>query len=183
MQEESAQMRTSDESNDAELFQGFLSDDPQAKSDFIRRWEMPMYRIALRIVGQAADAEEVRQAVLLKMLQRPEVLPQPQRIATWIRRCVINESLTFLRKRLRFAHADLVDCETNGTSVDRSDETVLLKSALEGFPPDARALLALRFDEGLTVRQIASIVNKPRSTVHAQLQSAIQSLRKKLISN
>ena len=183
MQTETAQEQTGDEASDADLCRGFVDGSRQAKSDFVRRWESPMYRIALRIVGQSADAEEVRQTVLLRMLQRPESLPQPQNIAAWIRRCVINESLTLLRKRRRFASSDIAESERTEPPTDRSIEAAQLHAVLDQMPPEIRALLSLRFDEGLTVREIADVVDQPRSTVHAKLQSAIGTLRKKLNSN
>ncbi len=43
------------------------------------------------------------------------------------------------------------------------------------------ALLSLRFDEGLTVREIADVLERPRSTVHFQLEQAVKSLRSKLV--
>jgi len=183
VQTETVLMRESDDTTDADLFRAFLAGSRQAKCDFVRRWEAPMYRIAFRVVGQAADAEEVRQIVLLRMLQRPESLPKPQSIGAWIRRCVVNESLSLLRKRKRVSHTDDLETQQVASSEDCSDEAQQLCEALERLPAETRALLALRFDEGLTVREIADVVNKPRSTVHAKLQNAIESLRKKLNSN
>lgn len=136
-----------------------------------------MYRIAFRIVRQRSDAEEVRQTVLLRMIQRPEVLPDANRIASWIRRCVVNESITLLRKRKRLTNVEDFAAFEDSLPSSCSDDARQLGSLLERLEPETRALLALRFDEDLTVRQIANIVDKPRSTVHAKIQAAINSLR------
>lgn len=161
---------------DARLFRGFLTGNRDAMHGFISRWESSVYRISFRIVGQASDAEEVRQTVFLKMLQRPDVLPDADRVAGWIRRCVVNESITLLRRRVRHLQVDTLD-EYAAPNEQPSDDAKLLKVFFAELDPRQRALLALRFDEGLTVRQIAEVMEMPRSTIHERLQAAIGSLR------
>jgi RNA polymerase sigma-70 factor (ECF subfamily) len=168
--------------SDTELYRRFLSGNASDQLRFVRRWETPMFQIAFRIVGQSADAEEVRQAVLLRIIQKPDVLPKPEHIAGWIRRCVVNESITLVRKRNRHSYETIDEYVDQPDSHD-TDDAYCLRQLLEGLEPKTRALLTLRFDEGLSVRQIAEIVEKPRSTVHAKIQSAINHLRKQLKSS
>lgn len=165
------------EADDARMFREFVSGDRDAMCRFVRRWEAPMYRIAFRIVRQSSDAEEVRQTILLRMLQCPEVLPQAKRIGAWIRRCVVNESISLLRKRRRQSQLDVFDAHVI-PSTERNDDVERLQTLLAELEPRQRALLALRFDENFTVRQIAEVMETPRSTIHENLQSAIESLRK-----
>ncbi len=163
--------------DDARMFREFLSGDREAMCRFVQRWEASMYRIAFRIVKQSSDAEEVRQTVLLKMLQAPDLLPQAERIGAWIRRCVVNESISLVRKRRRQFQLDVYD--TPAVTADEPNDGVeRLQSLLADLEPRQRALLALRFDENLTVRQIAEVMETPRSTIYENLQSAIESLRK-----
>ncbi len=135
-----------------------------------------MYRVAYRIVGQSADAEEVRQTILLRMIQRPELLPQASRIAAWIRRRVVNESISLVRKRRRESQLE-VGNELPAHFAEPSGDSGQLHTLLGKLEPSQRALLALRFDEQLTVREIAEVTETPRSTVHDSLQSAIDVLR------
>ena len=50
--------------------------------------------------------------------------------------------------------------------------------ALQTLTADERALLTLRFDEGLTIREIAEVFERPAATVHVQLERAIEHLRR-----
>ncbi|MCA9202873.1 MAG: sigma-70 family RNA polymerase sigma factor, partial [Planctomycetales bacterium] len=52
-----------------------------------------------------------------------------------------------------------------------------LSIALAELSPDARAILSLRFDEDLTFREIAVLLDRPPSTVKSQLAKAIAQLR------
>lgn len=137
-------------------------------------------QIAYRIVGQVADAEEVRQTVLLRMLEAPEKIPKTAQFTAWIHRCTVNEALTMIRKRQRtkriFKNLPANDA---GAAIDPqySDEAERIRDALETLEPEQRALLALRFDEGLTIRRIAAVVEKPHTTVQSQLEKAINKLR------
>ena len=58
-----------------------------------------------------------------------------------------------------------------------SDEVERMRDALETLEPEQRALLALRFDEGLTIRRISSVLEKPHTTVQSQLAKTIDKLR------
>jgi RNA polymerase sigma factor (sigma-70 family) len=56
-----------------------------------------------------------------------------------------------------------------------------LHEALAALEPDQQALLSLRFDEGLTSREIADAVERPLSTVKSQIGNAVERLRALLV--
>ena len=172
--------------DDAMLLRRFASGDRDALNQFVRRWESSMLRIAYRIVGQAADADEVRQTVLLRLVQNPTCLPQTGSTKAWIRRCVINESISWLRRRKRLRFVELHESHEAtaapaATASHENEETVeRVRAVLEKMDPRDRALLALRFDEGLSLREIADALDTPHTTVHAQLKAAIRTVRMQL---
>jgi len=140
-----------------------------------------MLRIAFRIVGQTADAEEVRQSVLLRLVQEPKRASGIRDVASWIRRCVVNEAIAHLRKARRRSYTtldpQLASCPPSSPS---DDLTLQIQSALSELEPRQRALLSLRFDEGLTIREIGDALQTPHTTIQSQLQSAISALRSRL---
>ena len=173
------------ESSDAELACRFRDGDHSAFVALVRKWQGPLLRIAFRIVGQLGEAEDVRQTVLLRMLEAPERLPQPDRFAAWIRRCTVNESLLLLRRHRRDQNATkrLVRRQSGCVAIEpidaiaASDESQWLRQSLAQLEPDQRALLALRFDDGLTFRDISIVMERPTSTVKSQVAKAIEQLR------
>ena len=157
----------------------------------VRRWEDSMFVTAKRILGNSTDAQEARQNVLLNILRKPELVPD-KGLEYWIRRCIINESLRLLRQRRAdvrknqfHSNADS-NQSSNGfvsepeSALEKLESAEALKDALKQLPPDLRVLLTLRFDDELTIREIAEVVDKPHTTVQSQLQSAIDRLRRAL---
>ena len=139
-----------------------------------------MLKIACRIVGQIADAEEVRQRVLLRIVQDPERVMEVRNAAAWLRRCVVNEAITSIRTRER-QHceplSEMVGTTPNGTA---DDDSRMLFDAMQTLDPPMRAMLSLRFDDGLTIREIADVLETPHTTIQSQLQSAVAVLRSRL---
>lgn len=165
------------------LLKRFCRGDDQALEELVRHVEASLMRIAFRIVGQVADAEEVRQTVLLRLLESRERLSDVDDFSAWIHRCVVNEALTAVRRRQRAQKMveglpnpslDAIDPQR---SIVLSDEVQIMKAALETLEPEQRALLALRFDEDLTIRRIAAVMKKPHTTIQSQLTKAIDRLR------
>ena len=169
-----------------------MPDEPRSKRasentdwfvDLVAEWETTMFVTAKRILGNATDAQEARQNVLLNILRTPERLPQ-EGLEYWIRRCIINESLRILRRRRTELKAnERCTPSNNGLAADHQsalefqETSEALQNALVQLSPELRVLLTLRFDDELTIRQIASVVNKPHTTVQSQLRTAIQRLR------
>ena len=87
--------------SDAELITRLQSGNRDAFTILVRRWEGPMVRIAYRITGELAEAEDVRQQVLLKLLQAPGAVRRPEQFAAWLRRAVVNTALSALRRKRR----------------------------------------------------------------------------------
>ncbi|MEJ7637190.1 MAG: sigma-70 family RNA polymerase sigma factor [Singulisphaera sp.] len=173
------------ELSDADLVIRFQRGDRLAFDALVRRWEGFLFRVAARITGDLAEAEEVRQTVFLRMLESPGSLRSPERFAAWARRAAVNESIGAVRRRRRreAVGVRLRDHRPESEAIDPSDaliagdEAAQLTAALAGLEPDERALLALRFDEGLTFAEIAAALGRPVSTVKSRAAMLVTRLR------
>ena len=148
-----------------------------------------MLRIAHRITGDLVEAEEVRQTVFLRLLESPSILRSPESFPTWIRRCAANASITTVRRRRRQARMAVwltrvgwrVLPNEPAVVAAEADERERLACALAQLGPHDRAMLALRFEEGLTLKELADTLGKPASSVKSQLYRATQRLRRLLV--
>ena len=162
--------------------------EPETVELWIRHWEAPLFRVAYRILGNIEDAEEARQNVFLKLLRNLDRLPEPERHDAWIRRCAINESISIYRRNQRFSKSlkEIGDAQRSGqaaTANSAASNTGLdldLKTVLSELDGEDRALLSLRFDEGLTLREIGKALETPHTTVQARLEKLIVRVRKRL---
>jgi len=171
--------------DDAELVRRLRSGDRAALGLLVRRWEGSVYRIAYRVLGRDCDAEEVRQAVFLRLVERPTAVRHADRFAAWIHRTTINTAINYDRRRRRHWNlAARLGPKQRGSRDASPDDHALwaderrqLARALGQLSPRQRALLAMRFDEGLTMAQMAASLGRPVSTVKSQVQRAIAQLR------
>lgn len=176
------------EESDAELVERFQQGDRLAFARLVRRWEGFLLRVASRVTGDVAEAEEVRQTVFLRMLQSPGSLRSPERFAAWVHRATVNEAISAVRRRKRREAAgtrlgELGPATAASDPADAlvaGDEAARLSAALAGLEPDERALLALRFDEGLTFAEIATALGQPASTVKSRAARVVARLRARL---
>lgn len=172
---------------DGELIERFRRGDAAAFTLLVRRWEAPVHRIAWRITGDAAEAEDVRQTVFLRLLEDPWSLRDAARFGAWIRRCAVNAAINAAARRARIRGAgpdpSLDVRESEEDPAERAaarEEAERLSAALAGLPPAERALLALRFDEDLTFEEIAAVIGRPASTIKSRVGKAVGKLRRKL---
>jgi RNA polymerase sigma-70 factor (ECF subfamily) len=173
-----------------QLVEQFRLGDRAALTALVRMWEQRLLTMAYRVVGNLPDAEEVRQTVLVRLSQSPQKLPDSSRFAGWLRRCVVNEAISLLRRRDAkakrtqpfddgLAHRSLSPAE-QAIATERSQQ---LRQALKQLDPDLCVLLSLRFDEGLSIREIADVMDRPPMTVHSQIARALGQLRPLLTSH
>jgi len=174
----------------AELVSRALGWDHSAFTALVRKWEKSTYSLAYRITGDHAEAEEVRQEVFLRLLEKPGTVKNPERFAGWIRRTTINTAINIVRRRGRFRRVAArlytnTDTETDGSDQDliRKEESRRLAQALGRLEPAERTLLTLRFDEELSFNEIATVTKRPASTVKSQFYKAVKNLRRILNSN
>ena len=172
------------------LVEQFRLGDRAAFTSLVRMWEQRLLTMAYRVVGNLPDAEEVRQAVLIKLAQSPQLLPESSRFASWLRRCVVNEAISWLRRRsaeaIRMEPLDDTLARRSPSPAERAiaaECSQQLQQALQQIDPDLRVLLSLRFDEGLSIRAIAEVMESPPMTVHSQITRAVGQLRQLLASN
>ncbi len=171
--------------SDAELITRLQRGDREAFTVLVRRWEGGPVRIAYRITGQLAEAEDVRQRVFLKLLEAPGAVRQPGQFAAWIHRAVVNTALSALRHSKRRQglnhrlgeHKATVDESQPGDSLIADEQARRLADALCRLEPEARALLSLRFDEDLTFAEIAAVLGRPASTIKSRLARTVSRLR------
>jgi RNA polymerase sigma-70 factor (ECF subfamily) len=145
----------------------------------VQAYQHEMLCVATRIIGQLADAEEVRQRILMRIWQSPQNLPSQDRFEAWLRRCVVNESISFLRQRKReFLRNTDYSANRPAESSELLDSDVeQLRSALSQLEPEQRAILALKFDQQLTVREMGQVLQQAHTTIQSKLDRAIAKLR------
>jgi RNA polymerase sigma-70 factor (ECF subfamily) len=143
-----------------------------------------VFRTAYRITGNAGDAEDVLQAVFLRMVRRGRSAEPLENPESYLRRAAINAALDVVRAR----RADTVPLpeESSGLmpaapmQVDVSGLRGALSRAIAQLKPMQAEIFALRFLEGLGNQQIAQTLGISQMRVAVIVHRTRLQLRKEL---
>jgi RNA polymerase sigma factor (sigma-70 family) len=152
---------------------GKVSSHPQPVEAVYRSSWLPLTRLAYLLVGDRSEAEDVVQSVFMTAVARWDAIEEP---AAYLRRAVVNRANDLHRRSFREATVPVGASE----SIDEPaiDEVWRFVRAL---PTAQRAVVVLRFYEDLALADIASLLDRPPSTVRSDLRRALTKLRGSLV--
>jgi RNA polymerase sigma-70 factor (ECF subfamily) len=147
--------------------------------DVVRARQVQVLRIAYRIVGNWADAEDVAQEVFVRLHRHGLDFPNQAALGGWLYRVTVNLSLDHSRSyrplhQLPELQSDAVSAEV---SAIREQQKQRLTWALGLLPAKERAAVVLREIEGLSTAEVAEILGSTEGTVRSQVAKAVTRLR------
>ena len=151
----------------------------KAQFELYKLYANAMYNVALRIVNDDAEAEDVLQEAFLDAFNRIKDFRQETTFGLWLKQIVINRSINYLRKRkAEFVSIEEVEV-ADEPSYDES-ETVLkveaIKVAMNELPDGYRVVLTLYLFEGYDHEEIAHILKITENTSRSQYLRAKRKL-------
>jgi len=168
--------------NESALVARIHAGDEQAMAVVFDLYSPVVYSVALRILQNAAAAEDVLQEVFVQLWHNPGAFDAARgQLATWLAAITRNRAIDALRKRR--PEDDISDFIITGvTDVFEQTQTELLmskvRSALEGMAAEQRTLLEMAYFEGLTHSEIATRTGEPLGTVKTRIRAGLSFLRK-----
>jgi RNA polymerase sigma-70 factor, ECF subfamily len=158
-----------------------------ALAELYDRHARPIYSLALRILGDAAEAEDIVQEVFSQAWkQAGRYSASRGAVAAWLLTLARSRAIDRLRaKRARpgevsgeGAADQLVDSSPPADSLVLSSEQVArVRAALDELPLLQRAAIELAYYEGLTHAEIADRLEQPLGTVKTRIRLAMLKLR------
>jgi RNA polymerase sigma factor (sigma-70 family) len=174
-----------DTRSDEALLAAALGDD-EAWVAFVRRYQRRVYGLALSILGDPHDAEDVAQEALVRVWRHAPVFdPQRGRVATWILTITRNLAIDTLRLRraLPMDPAALSELEMRTPEPGPAERAIThdaaerLRRAVQSLPEDQRRALVLAAFHGRTAGEIATLESIPLGTAKTRIRAAMQRLR------
>lgn len=157
----------------------------------------PIYRLALRMLGDSADAEDVLQNTFLKALQHLPDFEGRSSLSTWLYRIAANEALMLLRKHRPtlvmdenpdedesgFLPAQFTDwCCLPEQEFLTDESKKQLDLAIQRLPETLKVVFLLRDIEGLSIRETSEALGLSETAVKTRLLRARLHLRESLSS-
>ncbi len=171
---------------DSQLFELAREYDAAALAEIYDRYAEPIYRYLYRILGNAAESEDLTSEVFLKLLQTLGTRRAPRKqLAGWLYRVAHNAAMDFLRKQgkrgtMPLEEAVASDSEPPSSKVEEQEASEKLRSSLQHLTVEQQQVILLRFGEELKLAEIAQLMGKSLGAVKIQQHRAIRRLRQLL---
>ena len=137
------------------------------------RWGDMVYRLALARTANVPDAEDVFQEVFLRYFRHEDRFRSDEHRKAWLIRCTLNRAKSLLGSAGRKRTVPLETAEEVGVEDDYRE----VYAAVLSLPAKYRAAIHLHYFEGLSVTEIAQMLNVPEGTVKSQLSRGRALLR------
>src|SRR4051812_43549960 len=170
---------------DKDLLDRLADSDETAFRSLVERHIDRAYAIALRIVGSAADAEDVVQDTMLKIwTHRGRWQHGRAKFSTWLYRVVSNRCID-LRRKPRTENVDVVpeiaDSKPDASSlIERAEMNDLLEGAMRRLPEQQRIAVIFSYHENMSNGEIAEVMDTTVAAVESLLKRGRQQLRELL---
>jgi RNA polymerase sigma-70 factor (ECF subfamily) len=163
----------------AELIDGCRRCDRDAQHELYERYGERIYRLTLRLAGNPHDAFDLTQETFIRAFQRISAFDGRSHVGTWLYRIATNEALQLFRRRgteqrhLRVLAEQKAEAANLSSTVDSPD----VDGALAQLSDPHRAILILKYQEGLSYEEIAEILEIAPGTVASRMNRARAELR------
>ena len=144
-----------------------------------------MHRVAFKILGNNADAEEVVQETLFKMFRNKTVPDlEDEAIAAKLSAATKNMALDFYAKLVKHQaihYEDGINTDDPGMCVPSLEASINdiidLQRCIERLPRLQKEYIQLRFDQDLSIKEIAQLKGKSEKSVYTTLERAFARLK------
>ncbi len=176
---------------EAAVIRRVLDGDANAFEDLVAAYEKNVYNLALRMTGNAQDAEDMAQEAFVKAYTSLPGFRGDSKFSVWLYRIVSNVCLDFLRRQNRrpASSLSLEDEDGEESQMDIPDESQspeqllersltqeAVQRGLQSLSEEQRQILLLREIQGLSYEEIAETLDLEAGTVKSRIFRA----RKKL---
>lgn len=166
-------------SADGPIRAALARDDPAAVELIWDRYARDLLAFLQAVLASRHDAEDVLQAVFLRIVQKRRRLAKANRVDVYVYRIARNEAATYLRHKKRHRRPGTEpDRWIEGATCDRRDDDVaeLLQVALAQLTSVQRQVVVLKAYRNMTFRQIAQLLGISPNTVASRYRYAMDRL-------
>lgn len=159
-----------------------IAGDTAAFGALVRRYQRPVYGLALRMLSDRHRAEDLAQEVFLQLYGKLAAIESPDHLSFWLRRVTMHRAIDRLRREPRLVLSPLEAAERVASEAVDADPILerRLRELLGELQPAARAVVLLRYQEDLDPMEIARTLKMSVNTVKSHLKRSLALLRERL---
>ena len=174
------------QTTDPELVSRARKGDPSAFHELVDRHAAYLFGVAVSLLGNAADAEDVVQETLLGAFRGLRSFEGRSSVKTWLTSILMRQAAVRRRQLSRRPTVSLQSeavaerAPRAASQTEATDARIDLLAAIHGLSPDHREVIVLRELHGLSYDEMAEAVGVPRGTVESRLFRARRELQERL---
>jgi RNA polymerase sigma-70 factor, ECF subfamily len=164
--------------DDGALVRALREGHPAAKVELFDRYAKQVERILARVLGQDAELADLLHEVFVRSLAAIDTLEDTDALGGWLTGIAVLTARECIRRRVRgrwlrfLAPEDLPDVEDSAPDDDGREALRAMYLVLDRLGPDDRIAFALRYIEGLELRDLAAACGVSLNTVKRRLVRA-----------
>ena len=165
---------------------GLRRRDPELLDLLIEQYQYRLFRYVLYLTGSREAAEDIFQETWIRVLDRGAQYDGKAKFETWLFAIARHLVIDLQRRKKPQALDSLSGPEMTAAGPSALDQFSVrereaqLHESLERLPAAYREVLLLRFQEDLTLEEIAGVLDAPLSTVKSRLYRGLEALRREL---
>jgi RNA polymerase sigma-70 factor (ECF subfamily) len=182
-------LNTTAETETAKIARGLRERDMELLAELVERYQHRLVRYLLYLTGRREYAEDLAQETWVRVLQRGSQYNGRQRFDPWLFAIARNLAIDYLRKKRKVVQTAslpndrdaMLQLPSSGPSpfeaAARSEDAMSLAGRLQILPPLYREALLLRFQEDLSLAEMAQVLGAPVTTVTSRIYRGLAALR------
>lgn len=174
--------------SDGRLIVRLCAGDVDALGELYEKYKGSIFRTALAITRDRSAAEDILQECFLRLFNCAERIRTDVSLEPWLYRVAVNLSYSWVQRRQR--SLAVLDEVLEGLTaslhrlperwLERMEAQEAVRRGIEKLPLNHRVVVVLFYLEGLSLREIAEVLEIPEGTVKSRLHHARQSLKELL---
>ncbi|WP_369809941.1 RNA polymerase sigma factor SigW [Gracilibacillus caseinilyticus] len=169
--------------------------DQSAFEDIVAFYQNKVYAICFRMIGNKHEAEDIAQEAFIRAYLNIQSYDENRKFSTWLYRIATNLTIDRIRKKKPDFYLDAEIKGTDGLNMyaqlpaeealpDQEVESLEMQSYIQNeimqLPAKYRSIIALRFIDELSLKEISEILEIPVGTVKTRIHRGREALRKRL---
>ena len=148
--------------------------DPEAFITVIENSKSDMYKVAISILHNDADAADAMSETILTCWSEIGKLKKEKYFKTWLTRILINKCNDIIRQNSRTIYVESYEAIEPAENNQYSSE---VNECLDSLSENSRLIMLLYYTQGFKVKEIAKMLNMNENTVKTRLSRARQEFR------
>ena len=146
-------------------------------------WRDLLYRLALRILNNSAEAEDAVQQTMMKLWQKKEVLNDIENLKSFVIKTLQNDCFNRLKKEQTISrhYGAFGKMQDSTTQILTGNLIAIIKNEINKLPEKQKIIIQLCDIESFEIKEIAEIIEMEEGAVRTNLSRARQKIKMQII--